>query len=55
MAADPAGGFGLLGMRERITALGGTLTIDSSPGAGTQLGAAIPVESLDARHPRPCR
>jgi signal transduction histidine kinase len=36
-------GLGLLGMRERIEILGGTLTLDSSPGAGTHLAFTIPV------------
>lgn len=36
----PWGGFGLLGMRERITALGGTLTLTSN--AGAQVVATIP-------------
>ena len=38
------GGAGLLGMRERITLLGGALTFVSEPGAGTQLYIAIPRE-----------
>ena len=37
-------GAGLLGMRERVTLLGGTLTIASEPGAGTQLYLSIPIE-----------
>jgi signal transduction histidine kinase len=43
---DPAtdtGGFGLLGMRERIELLDGELQIDSSPGAGTVIRARLPV------------
>jgi signal transduction histidine kinase len=36
-------GFGLLGMRERLALVGGTLELDSSPGAGTVLHATIPV------------
>ena len=36
-------GLGLLGMRERIEILGGTLTLDSSPGAGTHLAFSVPV------------
>lgn len=35
-------GFGLLGMRERIEALGGTLTVDSAPGRRTRVRADIP-------------
>jgi len=37
-------GFGLLGMRERIASLGGTLDIDSKPGYGTRLAAHIPLQ-----------
>ena len=36
-------GFGLVGMRERVTLLGGTLTIDSTPGLGTRVRAEIPI------------
>jgi signal transduction histidine kinase len=39
----PAGGFGLVGMRERVGLLHGTLEIHSSPGAGTALRATFPV------------
>ena len=35
--------FGLLGMRERVCALGGMLDIDSAPGRGTALAVAIPL------------
>lgn len=34
--------FGLLGMRERITMLGGSLEIDSPPGEGTHITAWLP-------------
>lgn len=34
--------FGLLGMRERAHALGGRLSIDSGPGAGTAVTLALP-------------
>jgi signal transduction histidine kinase len=36
-------GFGLMGMRERVEMLEGTLRIDSSPGAGTAVRASFPV------------
>lgn len=39
-----ARGMGLLGMRERVTLLGGTFQIESAPGKGTQLWLEIPVE-----------
>ena len=35
--------LGLVSMRERASALGGSLTIESSPGAGTTVRAAVPV------------
>jgi signal transduction histidine kinase len=41
----PPGGrksFGLLGMRERAAMLGGNVTINSNPGAGTSVLLAIP-------------
>jgi signal transduction histidine kinase len=43
---DPAlgggGGFGLPGMRERAERLGGTLQIESAPGAGTRVRVEVP-------------
>ena len=36
-------GFGLVGMRERLALVHGTLDIDTTPGAGTALRASIPV------------
>jgi signal transduction histidine kinase len=35
--ARPSGGTGLRGMSDRVQALGGTLVIDSPPGAGTRV------------------
>lgn len=46
--SDDSDGFGLVGMRERATLLGGTLTVASSPGEGTQVLAALPVEAAPA-------
>jgi signal transduction histidine kinase len=37
-------GFGLLGMRERLALVGGALELESAPGSGTVLRAAIPVK-----------
>ncbi|HLF37674.1 MAG TPA: ATP-binding protein [Anaerolineales bacterium] len=37
--------FGLVGVRERLELLHGTLEIDSAPGSGTTLRARIPLES----------
>jgi signal transduction histidine kinase len=42
--ADPTGGSGLRGLADRLQALGGTLEVDSPPGRGTELRAAIPCE-----------
>jgi signal transduction histidine kinase len=36
------GGYGLRGMRTRVAEVGGTLTVHSSPGAGTQVSATVP-------------
>jgi signal transduction histidine kinase len=38
-----AGGYGLLGIADRAAALGGRLRIDSPPGEGTVLTAALPL------------
>jgi signal transduction histidine kinase len=38
-------GLGLIGMRERLSAIGGTLSIESAPGRGTKLSIRIPVLS----------
>lgn len=42
--ADVGRGTGLLGLSDRILARGGTLTIESAPGAGTRLEARLPCE-----------
>lgn len=39
-------GFGLLGMRERVIAAGGKLSIDSEPNAGMQIEIIMPVNNL---------
>jgi signal transduction histidine kinase len=36
-------GLGLIGMRERLNAIGGTLLIDSAPGQGTKLLIRVPM------------
>jgi signal transduction histidine kinase len=43
--ADPARGSGLVGLSDRIEALGGTLEVTSPAGGGTTLLIEIPVES----------
>jgi signal transduction histidine kinase len=41
-----ADGFGLIGMRERLALVGGSLEIASRPGHGTELRAVVPVARL---------
>ncbi|MDX2272147.1 MAG: sensor histidine kinase [Cyanobacteriota bacterium] len=41
-------GFGLQGMRERATALGGWLKVDSQPGSGCRIEAEIPLSASSA-------
>jgi signal transduction histidine kinase len=43
--AAPGGGTGLSGLRDRIGAQGGTLSIESERGAGTRLIAELPCGS----------
>ncbi len=50
---DDGGGFeagdvredalGVIGMRERVALVGGTLEVESAPGAGTTLAAYVPL------------
>jgi signal transduction histidine kinase len=44
--ADPAGGSGLIGLRDRVEALGGTIAIRSAKGAGTEVEVML---SLDQK------
>ena len=39
-------GFGLISLRERATAVGGTLTVQSAPGEGTSIAAQIPFSKV---------
>ena len=41
--ADPAGGTGLIGMNDRVAALGGTMLVDSPAGKGTSLAVTLPI------------
>jgi signal transduction histidine kinase len=40
--ADPEGS-GLLGLRDRISAVGGALQVESPPGHGTHIAARLPL------------
>jgi signal transduction histidine kinase len=57
--ADPAGGSGLVGLRDRAEAMGGSIEITSPPGRGTHVSVRLPLE-LDlnpdeSQEPRPAR
>jgi signal transduction histidine kinase len=45
-AQSPAGGFGLIAMRQRVNRLAGQLEIESAPGAGTVVSASLPAIPL---------
>ncbi len=47
-ATVASGHFGLANLRQRSEALGGTMTVDTSPGRGTRLRIRIPVASEEA-------
>ena len=54
MTAEQGASLGLLGMRERVTLLGGELDCKSAPGRGTEVHAFFPVRTRpDAQEPRP--
>jgi signal transduction histidine kinase len=40
---------GLIGMRERVRLLGGSMAIESNPGAGTAITAELPVDGTVSR------
>ncbi len=40
---SPSQGYGLTGIRERVTVLGGRCDIDSHPGRGTQVDVEVPL------------
>jgi signal transduction histidine kinase len=42
--ADPAGGSGLIGLRDRVQALGGSIEVNSPPGAGTAIVVELPLQ-----------
>lgn len=42
--AGKAKGLGLLGMRERVTLLGGKFHVESQPGRGTRLTIEVPLD-----------
>jgi signal transduction histidine kinase len=42
--ADPTRGSGLVGLADRVEAIGGTLDVKSAPGGGTSLAVTIPLD-----------
>ncbi len=42
-----SGGFGLVAMRARLAELGGTLSVESAPGAGTAVAAWVPLGAAE--------
>ena len=51
--ADPACGSGLVGLKDRIEAFGGTMTLDSPSGGGTTLVAQLPLPEHHALEAEP--
>jgi signal transduction histidine kinase len=49
--ADPARGSGLVGLADRVEALGGSINVQSRPGDGTQITAELPCEPGDGPQP----
>jgi signal transduction histidine kinase len=47
--ADPSRGSGLVGLRDRVEALGGTITVAGGPGEGTSIAARIPIDGMRPR------
>jgi signal transduction histidine kinase len=47
--ANPADGSGLVGLKDRVEAAGGRLTVHSPPGQGTRLIAELPLDHDPAR------
>jgi signal transduction histidine kinase len=47
--ADPRKGSGLVGLRDRVEALGGQLEIGSPAGGGTALVVTLPIEVRQSR------
>lgn len=52
-APGPHRGHGLPAMRARVQGVGGTLTIESAPGDGTVVSAAVPLRPGPVPEPRP--
>ena len=52
--ADPTGGSGLVGLTDRVAAIGGTIAIARPPGEGTTIAVELPIEhDRTSEPPRP--
>jgi signal transduction histidine kinase len=49
--AEPQGGSGLVGLRDRVEALGGSIDVVSPIGDGTMIDVSLPIEPADAADP----
>ena len=49
--ADPARGSGLVGLKDRVEALGGTFSVHSPPGGSTTVHSRLPVTDHPGREP----
>jgi signal transduction histidine kinase len=49
--ADPTRGSGLVGLKDRVEAIGGILAVDSPPGHGTTVRCALPLAAGHAPAP----
>jgi hypothetical protein len=52
--AEPGGGSGLLGLKDRPEAMGGTITLRSPVGAGTSLQVDLPLDAAITADPGLC-
>jgi signal transduction histidine kinase len=43
--ADLSGGTGLVGLKDRVEALSGRLSVETAPGAGTTVHVELPLHS----------
>jgi len=48
--ADPSGGSGIIGLKDRVEALGGTISVLSPPGHGTTLRVQLPADPMAVPH-----
>ena len=48
--AGPGRGLGLIGMRQRAEAVGGSIQLESAAGAGTTLFVRVPLHDNSASH-----